>query len=141
MYPAGPVVPHESSKECMVEGYHIPRGTLLLVNIWGIHNDPKVWKEPRKFLPQRLEVEIEGEKHGLRFFPFGSSRRVCPGEGLAIQMVGLVLGSLIQCFDWVKVGEVMVDMSEGIGLTLPKAQPLLVKLRPCRALTNLLSQI
>ena len=141
LYPAGPVVPHESSKECMVEGYHIPSGTLLLVNIWGIQNDPKVWKEPRKFLPERFEGGIEGEGDGLRLMPFGSGRRGCPGEGLAIRMVGLVLGSLIQCFDWEKVGEGMVDMSEGLGLTLPKAQPLLVKLKPRRALISLLSQI
>ncbi|CBI36288.3 unnamed protein product, partial [Vitis vinifera] len=91
MYPAGPIVPHESSKECMVGGYHIPRGTMLL--------------------------------------------------GLAIRMVGLVLGSLIQCFDWKRVGEGKVDMSEGIGLTLPRAQPLLAKCRPRPALINLLSQI
>ena len=141
MYPAGPIVPHESSKECMVGGYHIPRGTMLLVNIWGIQNDPKVWKEPRKFLPERFEVGLEGEGHGLRLMPFGSGRRGCPGEGLAIRMVGLVLGSLIQCFDWERVGEGKVDMSEGIGLTLPKAQPLLAKCRPRPALINVLSQI
>ncbi|RVW81675.1 Isoflavone 2'-hydroxylase [Vitis vinifera] len=141
MYPAGPIVPHESSKECMVGGYHIPRGTMLLVNIWGIQNDPKVWKEPRKFLPERFEEGLEGEGHGLRLMPFGSGRRGCPGEGLAIRMVGLVLGSLIQCFDWERVGEGKVDMSEGIGLTLPKAQPLLAKCRPRPALINLLSQI
>ncbi|RVW81653.1 cytochrome P450 81Q32-like [Vitis vinifera] len=141
MYPAGPIVPHESSKECMVGGYHIPRGTMLLVNIWGIQNDPEVWKEPRKFLPERFEVGLEGEGHGLRLMPFGSGRRGCPGEGLAIRMVGLVLGSLIQCFDWKRVGEGKVDMSEGIGLTLPRAQPLLAKCRPRPALINLLSQI
>ncbi|KAL8261109.1 hypothetical protein R6Q59_025158 [Mikania micrantha] len=38
MYPAGPLlVPHESSKDCVVGGYGIPSGTMLLVNQWAIH--------------------------------------------------------------------------------------------------------
>ncbi|CBI36292.3 unnamed protein product, partial [Vitis vinifera] len=120
MYPAGPIIPHESSGECTVGGYRIPHGTMLLVNLWAIQNDPR--------------------KHGFRLMPFGSGRRGCPGEGLALRMVGLVLGSLIQCFDWESVGEGMVDMSEGTGLTLPKAQPLLVRCRPRPAFVDLLSK-
>ncbi|RVW67715.1 Cytochrome P450 81D11 [Vitis vinifera] len=139
MYPAGPIIPHESSGECTVGGYRIPHGTMLLVNLWAIQNDPRVWEEPRKFMPERFEG-IELEKHGFRLMPFGSGRRGCPGEGLALRMVGLVLGSLIQCFDWESVGEGMVDMSEGTGLTLPKAQPLLVRCRPRPAFVDLLSK-
>uniref|UniRef100_F6HXB4 Isoflavone 2'-hydroxylase n=1 Tax=Vitis vinifera TaxID=29760 RepID=F6HXB4_VITVI len=139
MHPVGPIIPHESSGECTVGGYRIPHGTMLLVNVWAIQNDPRVWEEPRKFTPERFEG-MELEKHGFRLMPFGSGRRGCPGEGLAVRMVGLVLGSLIQCFDWESVGEGMVDMSEGTGLSLPKAQPLLVRCRHRPALVDLLSK-
>ncbi|CBI19438.3 unnamed protein product, partial [Vitis vinifera] len=141
MYPAGPLlIPHESSKECFVGGFRIPPGTMLLVNVWAIHNDPKIWAEPTKFKPERFEGE-EGERDGLRFLPFGSGRRGCPGEGLAIRMVGLAMGSLIQCFDWERVDQQMVDMTEGHGLSIPKAQPLLAKCRPRPTMVNLLSQL
>lgn len=141
MYPAGPIIPHESSAECTVGGHRIPRGTMLLVNIWAIQNDPRVWEEPRKFMPERFEG-LEMEKlHGFRLMPFGSGRRGCPGEGLALRIVGLVLGTFIQCFDLECVGEEMVDMSEGTGLTLPKVRPLLVRCRPRAALFNLLSNV
>ena len=140
MYPAGPIIPHEASENCTVAGFHVPQGTMLLVNIWAVQNDPKVWEEPRKFNPERFEG-MEWEKHGMRLMPFGAGRRRCPGEGLAFRMLGLGLGSLIQCFDWEMVGGEMVDMSEGTGLTLPRAQPLLAKCCPRPALVNLLSQI
>ena len=141
MYPVGPLlVPHESSEPCMVGGYRIPAGTMLMVNQWAIQRDPKLWVEPEKFKPERFEG-LEGSRDGFKLMPFGSGRRGCPGEGLALRMVGLALGSLIQCFDWERISEEMIDMTEGPGLTTPKAQPLVAKCRPRPSMANLISQI
>ncbi|TQD99231.1 hypothetical protein C1H46_015145 [Malus baccata] len=140
MYPADPLlVPHESSEECAVGGFRVPRGAMLLVNAWAIQNNPKLWAQPRQFKPERfLNV---GERYGFVLLPFGTGRRGCPGEGLAIRMVGLASGSLLQCFEWERSGEEMVDMSEGTGLTMPKAHPLLAKCRPRPTKFALLSQL
>jgi cytochrome P450 len=120
---------------------YVPRGTIVLVNAWGIHNDPKIWEEPRKFKPERFQ-SLEGErKDGIMLLPFGVGRRGCPGEGFAMRMVGLALGSLIQCFEWKRIGKEMVDMSEGGGVTMPKAQPLLAMCRPRSIMLNFLSQL
>ncbi|KAJ0527228.1 putative cytochrome P450 [Helianthus annuus] len=140
MYPAGPLlVPHESSDDCVFGGYHIPRGTMLIVNQWAIHHDPSLWKDPEMFKPERFEG-LEGRtRDGFRFMPFGFGRRSCPGEGLAMHIVGLTLGLLIQCFDWERISEELIDMTEGPGLTMPKAQPLIAKCRPRPVTCNLLA--
>nr|AGI98133.1 cytochrome P450 CYP81 [Narcissus tazetta] len=125
LYPAGPLlVPHESAEDCTVSGYKIPRGTMLLVNAYAIHRDPNTWNEPEKFMPERFEEKNGNDVQDCKMLPFGMGRRRCPGEGLARRVVGLVLGSLIQCFEWERVSEELVDMSEGSGLTLPKEVPL-----------------
>ncbi|KAJ4982411.1 hypothetical protein NE237_033248 [Protea cynaroides] len=141
MYPAAPLlVPHESSEECTVGGFKIPRGTMLLVNMWAIQNDPKLWEEPTKFKPERMEG-MGGVRDGYKLMPFGSGRRSCPGEGLALRVVSLTLASLIQCFEWERVDEELIDMTEGTGLTMPKAKPLEAKCKPRPTMLGILSQL
>ncbi|KAJ6814935.1 isoflavone 3'-hydroxylase [Iris pallida] len=137
LYPVAPLlVPHESQEECEVGGYNIPRGTMLLVNAYAIHRDPKTWEESEKFVPERFE---ESKVEGHKLFAFGMGRRRCPGEGLANRVVGLELGTMIQCFEWKRIGEEEVDMSEGSGLTLPKAHPLEALYRPRQSMIGVLS--
>ena len=45
-------------------------------------------------------------------------------------MIGLALGSLIQAFELERIGGDKVDMTEGLGLTLPKIKPLEAFCRP-----------
>ena len=137
LYPAGPMlVPHASSVDCKVAGYEIPRGTWLFVNAWAIQRDPKVWDEPEAFKPERFDSEEwKTTQHG-NFLPFGIGRRACPGMGLAQIVLSSALGSLIQCFDWERDEDVAVDMSEGTGLSMPKAVPLVAKCKSSPILDN-----
>ncbi|KAL3525652.1 hypothetical protein ACH5RR_014024 [Cinchona calisaya] len=122
MFPAAPMlVPHESSSDCKIGGYNVPQGTILLVNAWAVHRDPNVWDDPTRFEPERFErVQVDASK----LIPFGMGRRSCPGSGLAQRVVGLTLGSLVQSFDWKRIGLEEIDLVEGIGASMPKAKPL-----------------
>ncbi|KAL7247658.1 hypothetical protein ACSBR2_002551 [Camellia fascicularis] len=124
LYPPGPLsVPHESIQDCHVFGYYVPKGTHLIVNIWKLHHDPRLWADPDEFRPERfLTSQAKAELRG----------RSCPGNTLAYQMLHLILARLLQGFNLAILPENgKVDMSEGRGLTLPKATPLevLVTLR------------
>ncbi|XP_059428247.1 cytochrome P450 81E8-like [Corylus avellana] len=138
LYPALPLlVPHMSSDDCTVGGYDVPRNTMLLVNAWAIHRDSKVWDDATSFKPERFE---HGKVDSHKLLPFGLGRMACPGAGLAQRTLGLALGSLIQCFEWERVGEEEVDMTEGNGVSMPKAVALeaMCKTRPI--MNNLLSE-
>ncbi|XP_074264087.1 cytochrome P450 81Q32-like [Silene latifolia] len=131
LYPPTPLLlPHESSEDCTICGYDIPKGTMLMVSLWTLHRDPKYWSEPEKFVPERFEGK-EGETV-YKLIPFGLGRRACPGYAMSKRAVGLVLGSLLQCFDWERPGPELIDMDQSSGITMPKNVPLkaLCKVRP-----------
>ncbi|WRX09096.1 Cytochrome P450 - like 10 [Theobroma cacao] len=95
---------------------------MVFVNAWAIQRDPELWEDSTSFKPERFEGR-EGTTHN-KLMPFGLGRRACPGMGLAHRVVGVALGSLIQCFEWEKVSDKEIDMTEGTGLTMPKVEPL-----------------
>ncbi|RWW34006.1 hypothetical protein GW17_00001257 [Ensete ventricosum] len=139
LFPPGPLlVPRESATECSAGGFHVPRGAMLMVNAYKMHRDPSLWTDPTQFKPERFE---SGEGEGYEYVPFGAGRRRCPGEAMAMKTVGLVLASLVQCFEWKRVGEEEVDLSEGEGLSMPKAIPLEVLCKPRQAMMDVLPQL
>uniref|UniRef100_A0ACD5VUZ5 Uncharacterized protein n=1 Tax=Avena sativa TaxID=4498 RepID=A0ACD5VUZ5_AVESA len=138
LYPPVPLLlPHQSTADCKVGGYHIPKDTMMMVNAYAVHRDPTMWENPNEFRPERFE---DGKAEGLVLMPFGMGRRKCPGETMALRVVGLVLASLIQCFDWDRVDGVQVDMTEGEGISFsaPKAVPFQAICKPRTAMIDVL---
>ncbi|KAL8116188.1 hypothetical protein AgCh_022617 [Apium graveolens] len=134
LYPATPLnPPREATEDCTVAGFHIPAGTRLFVNLWKLQRDPSVWSDPLEFQPERfIEKHVDVEMWGQNFelIPFGSGRRVCPGITLGLQILHLTLAQLLHGFELATVSDLPIDMTEGPGLTNPKATPLEVTIRP-----------
>ncbi|KAG9439961.1 hypothetical protein H6P81_020126 [Aristolochia fimbriata] len=134
LYPAAPVaVPHEAMEDCCVGGYRIPAGTRVLINLWKIHRDPRLWTDPLQFKPERFlttnaDTDVRGQNFEL--IPFGSGRRMCPGISFALKLAHLILARLLHSFDLHTPLDEPVDMSETPGLSIPKATPLEVLLVP-----------
>ncbi|CAI0386891.1 unnamed protein product, partial [Linum tenue] len=131
LHPAAPLIMRESSRDCEIQGYKIPARTRLFVNVWAIGRDPNHWDEPLEFEPERfMDGKMDARGQHFEFLPFGSGRRVCPGTTLALHMVHANLAAMIQCFEWKVHGSTksdgnIVDMEEGVGLTIPRAHPLI----------------
>ncbi|KAJ0804701.1 putative isoflavone 2'-hydroxylase [Helianthus annuus] len=139
LFPAIPLlIPHEPSEDCTIGGFDVARGTMVLVNAWAIHRDPMAWDDPLNFKPERFEKVIN---KGYQFIPFGMGRRQCPGSGLANRVIWLVLASLIQCFEWERVGEELVGLLEGKGLTMPKNEPLTARFKARQAMCDVLMKV
>ncbi|GLT47059.1 hypothetical protein SLA2020_207810 [Shorea laevis] len=134
LYPAGPLlVPHESMEDCTVGGYHIPKGTRLLVNASKIQRDSRVWPDPHEFRPERFltshkDVDVRGQSFEL--IPFGSGRRMCPGVSFALHVLQLTLATFLHGFEVTVPGNEEIDMTKGSGIANLKATPLEILLFP-----------
>ncbi|KAK9164025.1 hypothetical protein Syun_004927 [Stephania yunnanensis] len=134
LYPAAPLLlPHEAMEDCTVAGFHVPAGTSLFTNIWKLHRDPNIWPNPLEFKPERFltthsHVNFRGQHFEL--IPFGSGRRMCPGISFAINVLHLTLARLLHEFELETPDDAPVDMNEGPGVTLMKANPLRVLVSP-----------
>jgi cytochrome P450 len=57
--------------------YAIPKGTTVFAFLYNIHHDPKYYKDPKKFNPDRF---IDGSGKFVldeRIIPFGIGKRAC----------------------------------------------------------------
>ncbi|KAJ7961599.1 Cytochrome P450 [Quillaja saponaria] len=128
LYLPGPVlVPHLANEDCQVQGYHVPKGTHLIVNAWKMHRDPNVWPEPEKFKLERFLITHKGvDASGKHFvlLPFGFGRRACPGYTFATQLMYLAIARLLQGFDLKTPSNEPIDISETIGISLLRETPL-----------------
>ncbi|XP_022080018.1 cytochrome P450 2J6-like [Acanthaster planci] len=76
-------VPHKCIEDTTLRGYHIPKGSLIVANMWSVHHDPVEWPNPSEFRPERF-LDDEGKLvRRDKLIPFGIGRRVCLGEHLA----------------------------------------------------------
>ncbi|KAL1819801.1 hypothetical protein ACET3Z_014670 [Daucus carota] len=126
--PAPLLVPRQVQEEVELCGYTVPKNSQVLVNAWAIGRDPMLWEDPLSFQPERfMNSEIDVNGHGYELIPFGGGRRICPGMPLAMRMVPIMLGSLLNCFEWELEGGIApedLNMEDKFGLTLAKLHPL-----------------
>ena len=95
-----PVVFHKSVVDTTLQGYHIPKDSTVLINLWSLHHDPDIWDAPNEFKPQRF-LNKDGKfvlPNADHFHPFSAGRRQCLGESLARTELFLVLARLLHSF-------------------------------------------
>ncbi|KAI0241630.1 Cytochrome P450 2J2 [Lamellibrachia satsuma] len=99
-------------------GYDLPKGTLVLANLYQSHIDPTMWKDPLTFNPDRWLDENNKLKNNPAFMPFSVGSRKCLGDSLAKMEMFLFMTMLLQRFDFRMVDADNPPSTDGIqGIT------------------------
>ena len=138
--PAHFLLPHSVIQDATLEGFAIPKNTLVNFMVADMGWNPKIWDDPMAFKPERFmnskgngveAFDVTGRKE-IRMIPFGAGRRICPGYELAILHLEYFVANLVLNFEWRAVDGDEVDLSEEQGFTVEMKNPLRVHLSPRR---------
>lgn len=101
MYPPAWALGRESIAPTEIGGHKFPKGTTFFMSQYAVHRDPRWWKDPDLFRPERWMNEKEKSmKSRFCYFPFGGGPRICIGESFAWLEGRLVLTNLIRNFNF-----------------------------------------
>ncbi|KAB5589457.1 Cytochrome P450 family protein [Ceratobasidium theobromae] len=93
--PVAPIgLPHTCKQDDEYNGYTIPKGSLVIGNIWGINHDESVYDDPESFIPERFMSLSTPEP-----VSFGFGRRLCPGMHFAHGTLFINMVTLIAVFN------------------------------------------
>jgi cytochrome P450 len=109
----------------------IPRGSTVIVFVYGAHHAPRYWPNPESFDPERFTKENEKTHPPFTWLPFGGGPRGCIGGNYAMLQILMILGSLLRRYDLQLVpGQtieprpmVILRPENGIRMTFTEAVP------------------
>lgn len=112
--------PHALAEDDFVNGVHLPKGTTVMINVWGLHHDPLLFPDPEKFDPSRFEGKTRlaatyaasADYSERDHYVYGSGRRICPGIHLAERELFLGTAKLL----W---GYRIEQKSDASGMLIP----------------------
>ncbi|KAI6108178.1 cytochrome P450 [Pisolithus sp. B1] len=96
-------VPRATTASDIVEGYYIPKGTLVIFNIWGMVNkeycDPELF-DPTRHLTEDGRLRPHAKQDNSKYFGFG--KRICPGRFFASESLWAAAAVLLSAFRFEK---------------------------------------
>jgi cytochrome P450 len=96
-------VPHRVTEDNVFNGYFIPKGSLVLSNLWQMNHDPNTYNDPMSFKPERFlgpNPEMDPKDSC-----FGFGRRICPGRVLADASIFISCAMVLAVFNLSKYSE------------------------------------
>ncbi|KAF8555762.1 cytochrome P450 [Imleria badia] len=94
-------VPHAAMQSDIYEGYYIPKGAVVVANIWAMSRDETRYPDAYKFMPARfLNAEGMLTDDDPSNFVFGFGRRMCPGRYTADAMLWGAVATMLATLDF-----------------------------------------
>ncbi|TFY72458.1 hypothetical protein EVG20_g545 [Dentipellis fragilis] len=103
-HPVAPIgLPHRLMEDDVQDGYLIPKGSIVIANIWKFLHDPETYKNPFDFVPERfIKTETHTPEADPYLWSFGFGRRICPGLNLADASIYISIAMTLAAFDITK---------------------------------------
>ncbi|HTX41188.1 MAG TPA: cytochrome P450 [Acidobacteriaceae bacterium] len=100
LYPPFWMIDRMAVADDQVGNVTIPRGSMVIVYVYGAHHAPRYWRDPENFDPERFTKEEMKQRVPFTFLPFGGGPRVCIGQHYAMLQILMILSELTRQYDF-----------------------------------------
>ncbi len=100
LYPPFWMVDRMAIADDRVADLVIPRGSTVVVFVYGVHHSPRYWPNPESFDPERFSKANEKQHPAFAYLPFGGGPRGCIGGNYATLQILLILSVLLRKYDF-----------------------------------------
>ncbi len=95
LYPPIPLQVREARSPQRISSHDVPAGAVMILVAWLLHRNPKYWKDPDAFIPDRF-MPGAAPPERYSYVPFSIGPRVCLGAAFGITEVVLCIATLAQ---------------------------------------------
>ncbi|EJF56159.1 cytochrome P450 [Dichomitus squalens] len=130
--PAPTGVPHLLQEDDVYNGFYLPKGTVVMGNVWGLLHNPEMYPEPERFMPERFirDGAFDCSANDPSRFTFGFGRRVCPGRVFSEDSIWLLAARFLSVFDISPADPKALPEVSFTGGAAPRVKPFECIIRP-----------
>jgi cytochrome P450 len=96
LYPPAWAMGREALEDVSIGPYRLRKRTMVLFSQYVVHRDPRWFRDPEAFRPERFTAEAKASRPRFAYFPFGGGGRQCIGESFAWMEAMLALATIAQ---------------------------------------------
>jgi cytochrome P450 len=116
LYPPAWILGRRARQDDPFMGYLIPAGERAVINVYAIHHNPRLWRDPETFDPARFADPLLEARNNGNYLAFGLGPRFCLGSHLSMVEIQLTVASILQRYKLRPARARRVDAAPQISL-------------------------
>nr|AJN91191.1 cytochrome P450 monooxygenase CYP367B12 [Cnaphalocrocis medinalis] len=131
LFPIGALLQRRISEDIVISSGTLPAGSSLVVPMYHLHRDPRFWKDPNAFDPERFNPENTKLRHPNCYFPFSMGPMDCLGRYFGTKLIKTICVRVLREFE-VTSTETYKDLRLTIAISADSVNGYNVALKPRR---------
>ncbi|XP_070822236.1 cytochrome P450 4B1-like [Chaetodon trifascialis] len=132
LYPPVPGISRIITKPMtFFDGRTLPAGSLIGINVYGIHRNAAVWENPDVFDPLRFLPENVSKRSPHAFVPFSAGPRNCIGQNFAMNELKVATALTLKKYELMEdtthkpkiIGRLVLRSINGIHIKIKSVDP------------------
>ncbi len=109
LHPPAWAVDRVALEDDEVNGFPIPKGSLIISFIYGLHRRADLWADPQAFIPERFHKDNAKSRKRFQYIPFGGGPRLCIGNSFAMMEMQMIVATLLRRFDFSMIKDQKIE--------------------------------